>query len=226
MVSFLSLSLTQGGVIVHVPHINGDLAKFNTAFSAFLLGAYNGTGFGIGFGYEVSLSRPSYHPKTHALVTCRPVRPSACSPAGAAAAATGPAGPGGAVRQRGLAGAGEVPDDSEARRAIRRHQDCQRSLGGPEGRQLHLPHAGASSDSAVVGLPDVAWIQLWCVCVCWAVSRTEQLPGCDRQVPPNERRRVHLVERWDPDGQRQHVPPEGVARVGGGTADGMMRMKY
>jgi hypothetical protein len=39
-------------VIVHVPHINGNVGIFNTSFAAFLLGAYNGTGFGIGFQYD------------------------------------------------------------------------------------------------------------------------------------------------------------------------------
>jgi hypothetical protein len=42
----------EGGVIVHVPHINDNIGIFNTALAAFLLGAYDGYGFGIGFDYE------------------------------------------------------------------------------------------------------------------------------------------------------------------------------
>lgn len=42
----------EGGVIVHVPHINDGQEIFNTALAAFLLGASAGDGFGIGFQYE------------------------------------------------------------------------------------------------------------------------------------------------------------------------------
>ena len=38
-------------MIVHVPHINGNTAIFNRALAGFLLGAYDGYGFGIGFQY-------------------------------------------------------------------------------------------------------------------------------------------------------------------------------
>lgn len=38
-----------------VPHINGNTAIFNRALAAFLLGAYDGYGFGIGFQYECGL---------------------------------------------------------------------------------------------------------------------------------------------------------------------------
>lgn len=42
----------SGGVIVHVPHINAGVGIFNQALAGFLLGAYDGYGFGIGFQYE------------------------------------------------------------------------------------------------------------------------------------------------------------------------------
>jgi hypothetical protein len=42
----------RGGVIVHVPHINAGTEKFEQAFAAFLLGAGDGHGFGLGFQYE------------------------------------------------------------------------------------------------------------------------------------------------------------------------------
>lgn len=42
----------DGGVVVHVPHINDGMAIFEQAFAAFLLGAGDGDGFGLGFQYE------------------------------------------------------------------------------------------------------------------------------------------------------------------------------
>lgn len=42
----------DGGVIVHVPHINAGVGEFERAFAAFLLGAGDGHGFGLGFQYE------------------------------------------------------------------------------------------------------------------------------------------------------------------------------
>ena len=37
---------------MHVPHINDGEATFQRAFAAFLLGAGDGHGFGLGFQYE------------------------------------------------------------------------------------------------------------------------------------------------------------------------------
>lgn len=46
----------RGGVIVHVPHIAPyNAGIFNRSFAAFLLGAYDGYGFGIGFQYDCQL---------------------------------------------------------------------------------------------------------------------------------------------------------------------------
>ena len=42
------------GVVVHVPHVAVDNGIFNSSLASFLLGANDGDGYGIGFGYEVA----------------------------------------------------------------------------------------------------------------------------------------------------------------------------